>query len=367
MHPQDRSLFHLRSSGCGGLAERSPADLSGGGGGGGSGDESGGREAAYVLGYMLTRTDWLFRVFSSRTADHSSTRWIRLRIMSHHMESCVMIITETWLDNNIPDAAIEIGGRSVYQADRTIASGKRKGGGVCIYVHNNWCTATNIIGTHCSPDLEYLVVKCRPFHMPREFSSILIIAVYIPPQANAKLALEELHTAINNQLNTQPETVMIVAGDFNHVELKAVLPKFYKNINFLTRGNNILDQVYTNIPGAYKAAASSHLGMSDHIALEMIPAYKPLICRARPTVKTVQVWGDEATSMLQDCFEHTDWDVFKEDADLEEYISAVLAYVHFCTDTVLPTKTISVSKPETMAGQYSACVAQSQRHCLQVR
>ncbi len=133
---------------------------------------------------------------------------------------------------------------------------------------------------------------------------------------------------------------MIVAGDFNHVKLKAVLPKFYKNINFPTRGNNILDQVYTNIPGAYKAAASSHLGMSDHIALEMIPAYKPLICRARPTVKTVQVWSNEATSMLQDSFEHTDWDVFKEGADLEEYTSAVLAYVHFCTDTVLPTKTI---------------------------
>lgn len=88
---------------------------------------------------------------------------------------------------------------------------------------------------------------------------------------------------------------MIVAGDFNHVELRRVLPKFHKNINFPTRGNNILDQVYTNIPGTYKAAASSHLDMSDHIALEMTPAYKPLICRTRPTVKTVQVWSEEAT------------------------------------------------------------------------
>lgn len=38
---------------------------------------------------------------------------IQLRIMSRHMESCVMIITETWLDNNVPDAAIELAGRSV--------------------------------------------------------------------------------------------------------------------------------------------------------------------------------------------------------------------------------------------------------------
>lgn len=64
--------------------------------------------------------------------------------------------------------------------------------------------------------------------------------------------------------------------------------------------------------------------------------------RLRPTVKTVQVWSEEATSMLQDCFEHTEWEVFKEGADLEKYTTSVLAYVHFCTDTVLTTKTIRV-------------------------
>lgn len=52
---------------------------------------------------------------------------------------------------------------------------------------------------HCSPDLEYLVVKYRPFYIPREFSAVLIIAVYIPPQANAKLALERLYDTINSQ------------------------------------------------------------------------------------------------------------------------------------------------------------------------
>lgn len=30
------------------------------------------------------------------------------------------------------------------------------------------------------------------------------------------------------------------------------------------------------------------------------------------TFKTVLVWSGEATSMLQDCFEHTEWEVFKE-------------------------------------------------------
>ncbi len=135
---------------------------------------------------------------------------------------------------------------------------------------------------------------------------------------------------------------MIIAGDFNRTDLKTVMPKLHTNLHFPTRDKNILDQVYTNIPGAYKATLSPHLGLSDHISIEMIPSYRPLICRTQPAVKTVQVWNDEAISQLQDCFENTDWELFAQSTDLEEYSSSVLAYIAFCTDTVLTTKTIMV-------------------------
>ena len=83
--------------------------------------------------------------------------------------------------------------------------------------------------------------------------------------------------------------------------------------------------------------------MSDHFSVELIPAYRPLICRTKPTTRTIQVWTEEASSALQDCFEYTDWGVFKEEgADLEEFTSSVLSYISFCTDAVLPTKTITV-------------------------
>lgn len=121
-----------------------------------------------------------------------------------------------------------------------------------------------------------------------------------------------------------------------------MLPKFHKFIHFPTRDNNTLDQVYCNIPGAYRAVAAPHLGKSDHICVELIPAYKPLICRTKPITKTVQVWSVEASSALQDCFEHTDWEVFKDGSDLEAFTSSVLGYVQFCSDSVLSTKTIKV-------------------------
>lgn len=72
---------------------------------------------------------------------------------------------------------------------------------------------------HCSPDLELLAVKCRPFHLPQEFSVIVVTALYIPPNANAKPALASyVLAAIDKQQSTYLRAVFIVAGEFNHVK-----------------------------------------------------------------------------------------------------------------------------------------------------
>ncbi len=42
------------------------------------------------------------------------------------------------------------------------------------------------------------------FYLPREFTAIVIVAVYIPPCANAKDALHELYSAISEQQTNNP-------------------------------------------------------------------------------------------------------------------------------------------------------------------
>lgn len=45
----------------------------------------------------------------------------------------------------------------------------------------------------------------RPFYLPLKFTSVMIGAVDIPPQANMHTALSELHEAqITNLINTSP-------------------------------------------------------------------------------------------------------------------------------------------------------------------
>lgn len=264
---------------------------------------------------------------------------LKLREINNRINSCLTIITETWLHENIPDLVVELAGRTIFRADRTSDSGKRRGGGVCVYVNNIWCTDTTIIERHCCSDLEFLLLRCRPFYLPRDITQVLVAAVYIHPRANANIAMSKLHDTISKQLNNHPESFFIVAGDFNHTNLKTVLPKFHKNVDIKTRKGRTLDQVYTNIPGAYKARPSPHLGHSDHLSLFLTPVYKPLICRSKPQYRTIQCWTEETTLILQDCFENTSWELFEE-SDIEFHTTSVLSYINFCMDTVITKKEV---------------------------
>ena len=204
-------------------------------------------------------------------------------------DCCVMVITETWLTPTIPAEAIKLAGRIAHRADRTSESGKSRGGGLCVYTNTNWCTNAVTTDTYCSPDVEYLSVRCRPFYLPREFTVIIITAVYIPPDANTKTALDSLLTAISTQQRDHPDGVYVIAGDFNKANLKTVLPKFHQHVHCPTRGSNTLDHVYSNIKHGFKASPLPHLGQSDHISLFLTPAYRPCICTSGPTVKVIQV------------------------------------------------------------------------------
>ncbi len=118
-----------------------------------------------------------------------------------------------------------------------------------------------VVGRHCSADIEQLMARCRPFYFPREFSTVFLLAVYIPPPADHVTTLGTQHDHISKQETTHPDAVFIVASNFNHCNL----PKYHQHFSFPTRENNTLDQVYSKVKDAYKAVRQPHFGQSDHI------------------------------------------------------------------------------------------------------
>ena len=163
---------------------------------------------------------------------------------------------------------------------------------MAILVKQSWCMHCRIISKSCSENVEYLTVRLRPFYLPRELQCIIVSAVYIPPSAKEEAALKELPSSISEYDNSYPDAAFIILGDFNHCNLWKYIPKLYKSVTFPTRGNNTLDQCYSNIKNAFFATPLPHFGKSDHLAIILRPADTKRL-KARPvTIKTVDTWTD---------------------------------------------------------------------------
>ncbi len=195
------------------------------------------------------------------------------------------------------------------------------------------------------------MLLCRPFWLPREFTAIIITAVYILPQANTDQALRELYGNISEEETANPDAGFIIMGDFNKANFRTIAPKYFQHITINTCGDRILDHCYSLFRDAYKSLARPPFGKSDHSSVLLLPAYRQKLKREVPALRTIQCWAD---ATLQYCFDHVDWDMFRavSDDDIEAYSDSVTCFIRKCIDVVL-TKT-SASTPTKNRG-LTAC------------
>ncbi len=151
-------------------------------------------------------------------------------------------------------------------------------------INKKWCDPRNIsiLTRSCSPHLEHLPIICRPFYLPQEFSSIVVTAVYIPPQADTSSALSKLYDVLSEYINKHPDAASIIAEDFNKANLKKIMPNFHQHVSCPTRGPNTLDHCYTQFKNAYKARSLAAFGKSDHADIFLTPEYKQRIVQEPP-------------------------------------------------------------------------------------
>ncbi len=91
------------------------------------------------------------------------------------------------------------GSPCIARTEQKSSQGKTEVGGVCFFINKSWCDERNLhsINSFCSPNLEFHMLLCRPFWLPRDFTAIIITAVYFPPQANTDHALKEQYGVIH--------------------------------------------------------------------------------------------------------------------------------------------------------------------------
>ena len=82
-----------------------------------------------------------------------------------------------------------------------------------------------------------------------------------------------IRRAVQKQETQCPESVRLIAGDFNHCRLNKALPNYRQYVTCKTCGDSITDLRYGNIPKAYKSRPMPSPGRSVHNLIHLLPLY----------------------------------------------------------------------------------------------
>ena len=185
----------------------------------------------------------------------------QLRILSQMYNSIIMIITESWLSNDISDAEVRIPNYNIYRADRS----NRIRGGTCLYLRKD--IAALMVLSFSNSVVEIICVKIP-------IIDTVIAGIYRPPNASISEwndGMEKLISTIDTlQIDGKYQNI-IWGGDFNlkdinwnnfnggnmdfsdqnsnHTSILFKATNQYmmnQTVFSPTRNNNILDLIFTN-------------------------------------------------------------------------------------------------------------------------
>ena len=110
----------------------------------------------------------------------------------------------------------------------------------------------------------------KPYRLPRNINSIIMVTVYHPPQNNNNILRNHLFQFLDIALTKYPNSGIIILGDFNQFKLGSLCSsyKLKKLVLRPTRGANILDQIYSNLHRNYcESLILPPIGSSDHSSI----------------------------------------------------------------------------------------------------
>ena len=193
-----------------------------------------------------------------------------LKYYSNEHKIEIIIVTETWLSDNIPSEVVNISGFILICKDRKIGPG----GGCAIYVRKEFSIRTR--DDLSDPSFECQWLTLRPKWLPRTISRIAVDCVYLTPSID-RVSLEKFYdyfySCYDKVSSESPETGFIVAGDFNPCsngfDRKCLSDYCDYNLKQVvkdpTRNSNILDHIFTNMGSHYNPPeVIAPLSTSDH-------------------------------------------------------------------------------------------------------
>ena len=155
---------------------------------------------------------------------------------------------------------------NLFRLDRTNA----RGGGVAVFINNT--ISFKVRNDLMNKPFECIWVTIRPTWLPREISRLCICCIYLPPsQSDMETFYEYFYDCYDKLCLESQCSAFIVAGDFNptsngfHDRYLKIHCNFKQVVKNTTRGNNILDLIFTNVADFYQIPVIlAPLSTSDH-------------------------------------------------------------------------------------------------------
>ena len=173
----------------------------------------------------------------------------------------VACVSETWFKDYMGNDSLNLHGFNLERKDRK----NGRAGGVAYYLRSDLLYSRFI--AYEDDELEVIWIGVMPKRLPRTVSCILIACIYYTQQTDYFKCVNIIITSIDAVIRKHPDCGIIVTGDFNQLNdnfLKTHY-RFVQIVNVGTRGNAVLDKIWTNMDKLYMSPITlSELGKSDH-------------------------------------------------------------------------------------------------------
>ena len=268
---------------------------------------------------------------------HITNKVTELSAVISNNKSTINLIVESWLTDDVPNSFINIGDNYlIFRLDRPTP-----GGGVLAYIDKSVPVSRLPNLEEAGKEVLWLLLK--PHRSPRPFSAIIVVTVYYPPGQSVEKEHEMisyLTDGLDKVLHSRPSTGIIIAGDFNKLNLRRLCNRFNlkKMVSTPTRGNNILDQILTNMADLYLPAKHlPPLGRSDHQCLLLSPLN---VNKLPPTSKKVRLHKPENKQTLSRTVALQNWDNVLMATDVDDKVEAFNRTILSLLDKAMPEVTI---------------------------
>ena len=211
-----------------------------------------------------------------------------------------------------------------------------QGGGVVVYVQSNLHSKRLI---HLEEDdKEVLWLKLFPKRLPRPFSCIFVAGIYFPPGktvTEGKDMTNYLTQCLDTLLTENPSAGILLAGDFNNLDLKTLCRNFSLRP---TRVKNILDQIITNMASLYNLAIYlPPLGKSDHQCLLVKPKIR---VKMKAILRKVRTMRPNNIATLTIRLNNRNWDKVLTAQGINQKVEKFNQELTTILEQTMPIKTI---------------------------